>query len=103
MQLAPTARVVPQLFAKTNWEALAPVTKMLLMDSAALPTLVKVTILDPLAVPTACMPNDRLAAVRLTTGALTPVPLSAIDCGDPLALSVMVIAAVNVPEVVGAK
>jgi len=34
---------------------------------------------------------------------VTPVPLSEIDCGDPLALSVMVTAAESGPVVVGVK
>ena len=52
VQVAPTATLVPQVVANTNDEALVPVTTMLLMDRAALPTLVRVTVFDALAVPT---------------------------------------------------
>ena len=43
VQLAPTARLVPQLLANTKEEALAPVTVMLEIDKVALPVLVMVT------------------------------------------------------------
>jgi len=41
-QLAPTARVLPQVFAKTNEDGSAPVKVMLEMLSGALPMLVRV-------------------------------------------------------------
>ena len=41
-QLAPTARLVPQLFANTNCEAFVPVTATLVMLRAAAPVLVMV-------------------------------------------------------------
>jgi len=47
-QFAPTARLVLQLFAKTNEDAFVPVTRMLVIDSAALPELVKATYCDGL-------------------------------------------------------
>jgi len=72
---------------------------MLLMRSVALPVLVKVTLCDALDVPTAWLPNERLVADNDTV----PVPVSAIDCGEPVALSVIVTAAVTAPAAVGAK
>jgi len=51
-QLAPTARLVPQLLAKTNEDALVPVTAMLVIVNAAAPVLVIVTDCDVLEVPT---------------------------------------------------
>ena len=103
-QLAPTARLVPQLLAKTNCDAFVPVTAMLVIVSVAVPVLVMVTYCDALDVPTVTEPNDRLAAVKVTGPAgATPVPVSEIDCGELLALSVMVIAAVFAPAAVGAK
>jgi len=42
-QLAPAARLVPQVLAKTKEDALAPVTAMLVMVNAAVPVLVMVT------------------------------------------------------------
>ena len=52
VQLAPAATLDPQLFAKTNEEAFAPVTAMLVIDKAAVPVLVIVTDWEPLDVPT---------------------------------------------------
>ena len=45
----------------------------------------------------------RLLSVRSDYGAEVPVPLSEMLCGDPLALSVMVIEAGRDPVVVGPK
>jgi len=102
LQLAPTARLVPQLLAKTNEDALAPVTAMLVMVKAAVPVLVMVTDCELLAEPTAVAGKARLVADRVT-GGTTPVPLSAILCGELAALSVMVMDAVSEPPAAGAK
>jgi hypothetical protein len=102
VQFAPTARLVPQLLANTNSDALAPVTAMLVMDKAAVPVLVMVTDCDPLDVSTVVDPNDKLVADRVTGGA-RPVPLKAMLCGEVEALSVMAMAAFNAPVVAGAK
>ena len=102
VQFAPAARLVPQLFAKTNEEAFAPVTPMLVMDKASLPVLVNVTDRDALPVPTVCVPNDRPVADSDATGP-RPVPLSAMLCGEAAALSVTVMAAVRAPATLGAK
>ena len=102
VQLAPTVRLVPQVLAKTNEDAFAPVTAMLVIANAAVPVLVMVTDCDPLDVPTVVEGYDRLVAESVTGGS-TPAPLSAILCGELLALSVMAMAAVNAPVVAGAK
>ena len=102
VQFAPTARLVPHVFANTNEEALVPVTAMLLMDKAAVPALVMVTDCELLEVPTVVAENTRLVADRFTGGA-SPVPLNAIVCGEPAALSAMVMAAFNAPAATGAK
>lgn len=102
VQFDPTARLVPQLLAKTNEDAPAPVIAMLVIDRAAVPELVSVTDWEPLDEPTFTDPNERLVAERVT-GGITPVPLSATLCGEPAALSVMVMAAVSAPPAVGAK
>ena len=62
-----------------------------------------VTDCDALAVPTVVAGYERLLAESVTGPDATPVPLSAMLCGDVLALSVMVTAAVNAPDVLGAK
>jgi len=101
-QLAPTARLVPQLFANTNDDASVPVRAMLVSDSADVPLFVTVTDCEPVASPKVTDPYDRLVAERVT-GNGTPVPLSVIACGDVVALSVIVIAATSAPAAVGAK
>jgi len=103
VQLAPAATVAPHVFAKTNDDAFAPVTEMLETLRSAIPSFVSVTICDPLAAPTASVPKARLAVESDTAGAAIPVPLNEIVCGELLALSMMVIVAVSVPVVVGAK
>jgi len=102
VQFAPTARLVPQVLAKTNEEALAPVTAILPIVNAAVPEFVMVTDCEPLEEPTLTEPKERLVAESVT-GAAIPVPLSLIDCGEVVALSVMVIAAVKAPAAAGAK
>jgi len=102
VQFAPTARLVPQLFAKTKEDALAPVTAILVIDKAAVPVLVSVTVCDALVSPTVIEPNARLVGDKVTGGA-TPVPLNAMVCGEVAALSVIVMAAVNAPVLAGAK
>ena len=101
-QFAPAARLVPQLLANTNEEAFAPVTAILVIASVAVPVLVKVTLCDAVAVPTAEEPNDKLVAESVAAGP-RPVPVSATFCGEPPALSVMEMAAVSAPPVVGSK
>ena len=103
LQFAPAARLVPQLFANANEEAFVPVTVMPEMDNVRAPELVKVTDCDALVEPTFTEPNERLAADSFAIGAARPVPLSAIDCGEPLALSVMVMAAGREPVAMGLK
>jgi len=102
VQLAATARLAPQLFANTNEEAPAPVTAMLVIVTAAVPLFVTVTVCEPLEAPTVVGANERLVADKVTGGS-TPVPLNAIVCGELIALSVIVTAAVSVPDATGAK
>ena len=102
VQFAPTARLVPQLFANTNDEALAPATAMLEMDTLALPVFVTVTDCDSLEAPTFTEPKERLLSDSVIGAAGSkPVPLNAMLCGDPAALSVIVTAAVIAPWAVG--
>jgi len=101
-QLAPTARLVPHELANTNEDELAPVTAMLVIDKAAVPLFVMVTYCEALEAPTLTEPNERLVLDSVTDEA-RPVPLNAMDCGEPTALSVMVMAAFNAPTAVGAK
>ena len=102
MQFAPAAKLVPQLLANTNEEAFVPVRAMLKIVKVAPPVLVKVTACDAVELPTGSEPYDRLVAESVTV-VFVPVPVSATFCGEPLALSVIVIAAVIAPVVAGAK
>ena len=88
--------------AKTNCEALAPVTAMLVIDSAAVPVLVMVTACKLLQVSTVVPPNAMLVGARVTgVEEARPVPVKAMLCGEPVALSVMVMAADSAPVEVG--
>ncbi len=75
---------------------------MLVMLRATLPVFVSVTFCAALVVPTSWLAKVRLAADRLTTGAV-PVPVRLMVCGLPAALSVMLTEAVRVPVAVGVK
>ena len=103
VQLAPDAKLVPQLFENTNDEASAPVTLMLLIVKVGLPVFFSVTLWEALVLPTSRLPKERLVADRDTVVSADPVPLSAMLCGEPVALSVIVTLAVNAPDVAGAK
>jgi len=102
VQLAPIARLAPQLLPKTNEDAFVPVTAMPLTVKGELPTLVIVTCSDTLDVPTVVAANARLLGERVIEE-VTPVPLSAIVCGEVVSLSVMVTIAVMGPVAVGWK
>lgn len=56
VQLAPAARLDPQLERNTNEAAFVPVTPMLVILKDTLPVLVSVTDCEALVVPTACEP-----------------------------------------------
>ena len=101
--MAPAARLVPQLFEKAKEDAFVPPTTMLEIDSAVPPVLVMVTDCEALAIPIACIPNGKLVAESETAGGVTPVPVSETVCGEPVALSVMVTAALNAPADSGVK
>jgi len=103
VQLAPPSSLEPQLFAKTNDDASAPVTVMLPISSVAPPVLVSVTDCDALVDPTCWLAKDKLLAERDTAGGVAPVPLREIDCGELDVLSVMVTAAVREPVAAGVK
>ena len=67
-QLAPTARLAPQLLAKAKEEVFVPVTVMLEMDNAAVPELVIVTDCDALMPRTFTVPKDKLVDERVGAG-----------------------------------
>lgn len=74
VQVAPTARVVPQLPLSAKF----PEALMLVMFRTAVPELVRVTLCAALTVPTAWLEKLRLVGERVTAGAARPVPARAI-------------------------
>ena len=81
VQLAPAARFVGQLLAKSNSDEFVPETAMLVINSGAVPVLVNVTDCESLGVFTVTEPNGMALAERDTTGS-TPVPVRVIVCGE---------------------
>ena len=99
VQLAAAARDAPQVVAVSGKSpASVPVTAMLVIVSAAVPTLVSVTLSTVLVKPTAQVPKAREVGESL---AVVPVPLSGTCCGLPAALSVMLTAALRAPAAAG--
>src|SRR2546425_2794723 len=99
VQLAPAARLLPQLLV---WKKFKLAT-MPAMVRVALPLFISVTAIGRLLVPTVWLPvTVRLGGTSVTTGA-TPVPVRVIVRGLPLPLSVIMIAPVLLPRAVGVK
>jgi hypothetical protein len=104
LQVAPAARLAPQLLAKSNEEAFAPTTAILVNEIAAPPVLVTVTACDALVVPTFTVPNARLLSESASEDVrVKPVPLNTKISGELLSLSVMVTDATAGPTAVGWK
>ncbi len=101
VQLAPIARLVPQLLLCENWFGLAPPKEMLLIRSGAVPELDSVTALVWLA-RRAIGPKARLVGDNAATG-WTPVPVSVTCCGLVGSASVMSRLAARTPGAVGAN
>jgi hypothetical protein len=100
VQLAPPARLVPQVLVWAKSLLLAPTRLMPVMLRAVLPLLVKVTTLAGLVVPMTRVGKLRLLADKETA---VPVPLKLTLCGLLVALSVRVREPVRVPAAVGLK
>lgn len=105
VQDALTANVVPHVLACENEEAFAPV--MLTPETVMLPVpeLVRVTAWvadeEPTVVEAKPMPVAESVATEVF--AANPVPLNATVCGELVALSAKLTAAVNAPVVAGLK
>jgi hypothetical protein len=95
LQEDPAARVVPQVPATAKDVGFVPVSVMLVMFSAAFPVFERVMFCAGLDAPTTVFASVNEAGERLTTGAGAgmPVPLNATLCGEPVALSAILIAA----------
>lgn len=72
VQLPPTAKEEPQLFVWVK----SPLVAILVMESAAVPLLDKVTVCAALLVPTLWLAKLRLTGVRLATGAAVTVSVT---------------------------
>src|SRR6202035_1155486 len=95
VQLAAAASELPHVFAVFGKSpASAPVTAILVIVIAVVPTFFSVTVLTELVSPTANVP--KLTDVGLSSAAV-PVPLSGTCCGLPAALSAMLTAALRAP------
>ena len=104
VQLAPAAKLVPQVLVSAKAEG-DGVKAMLLMVSACSPLLLKVTVCELLVVLAIWVEKVRLPGDTLTEEPV-PVPVSAIVCVlafTAFVLSVMVMVAVRVPRTVGVK
>src|SRR5262252_332724 len=97
VHVAPAANEVPQVWVWTK----LPVTAMEVISSGPVPALRSVTVFAALVVLMSWTAKDSDAGERFTTAAETPLPLSAIRCGLPVALSVIVTVPVRLPRTVG--
>src|ERR1035438_6254468 len=73
-QVAPPARLDPQVFANTNEEAFAPVTPMLAMAKFAPPVLVKVTCCDALVLALHHNPRRQVGHAHRRVGGVHVLP-----------------------------
>jgi hypothetical protein len=102
VQVAPAASEAPQLFDCPKLLALAPVTEMPVIVSAAVPGLDSVIGNAVADVPTRVLGNARGFGLSTACGAV-PVPVRAAVCGEPVALSTTEIAAPRPPTALGVK
>lgn len=77
---------------------MVPVSAIDVIASEVVPTFVSVTVFAALVTPIAIVPKLRLVGESF---AVVPVPLSGTCCGLPIALSVMLRAALRAPLAVG--
>jgi hypothetical protein len=101
VQVAPTAKLAPQLLVCAKSPALAPVKPILLMVNTTPLEFASVTACDPLVVPTFWPLKVRVVGKRL--GGAVPVPTRPAAWGLLLASSVTVSVAPRVPVPVGVK
>ena len=93
LQLCPTLRMLSSggTLQVLVWEK-SPVVVMPVIFSVAVPVFVMVTVCGELTVPTVWFPKLRLVGETVTAvAAVTPVPVTVMVWGLPLALSVIVI------------
>lgn len=106
VQVEVAARLVPQLFCEIEKSpALAPLKAILLMLTAELPVLVRVTDFAPLVLPTATEPQTSEVGetVTLPVAVAVPVPESETARAVELSLPVMLKVAEREPVAAGEK
>src|SRR5436305_14313851 len=101
VQLPPAATLDPQVLVWAKSPLFVPVIAILVMLSAALRGLFNVMVWAALVVATFWLANVRLDGESDTCATAVPVPLNPAVCGDPVALSVMLTAALRAPAAVG--
>jgi hypothetical protein len=105
VQLAPGARVDPQVLVSAKSSACTPVTAIDVNATLALLALVIVTVWALDAAPTGSVPKASKVALNFTTGVVgsEPVPPSATLCGEPAVLSTALTLADFPPAETGAN
>src|SRR5436305_1945247 len=101
VQLPPAATLDPQVLVWAKSPLFVPVIAMLVMLRVAVPGLLNVIVWAALVVATFWLANVRLDGESDTCATAVPVPLNPAVCGDPVALSVMLTAALRTPAAVG--
>ncbi len=100
-QLPVGASVAPHVSSASNDVGLVPVSVIELSVIVAVPPLVNVTATAGDVVPTFVVANVRLVALSFSVGAAAPVPVNVTFCGEPVALSVMLMVPVSAAAAVG--
>jgi hypothetical protein len=106
LQLAFAATVDPQVLVSVKSSACPPDRLIELNVTVALPLLVMVTVLADAVLPTFSSPNASEVGLTLMVAPelpVVPVPVKATVCGDPVALSVMLMLADFAPLETGLK
>ena len=80
VQLAPAAKVVPQVVVSAKSEAFVPAIETPFIVMVPVPVFLSVTVLALVVTFTGWIPNGTVVGVRLATG-LVPVPVKLICCG----------------------
>jgi hypothetical protein len=80
VQLAPAAKVVPQVVVSAKSEAFVPAIETLLMVMVPVPVFFSVTVLALVVTFTGWIPNATVVGVTLATG-VVPVPVKLTCCG----------------------
>ena len=101
LQLAAGASGLTQFDDCPKADEFVPVIEMLLKVSGALPVFVSVAVCAALVVPEVTL-NVSVEGLRDATGAV-PIPLNAVVCGEPVALSDTFRVAEKPPAAFGAK